>query len=85
MLQIIVYPQTNYCRNAYHQSQEVQLKSISNVGEKKKKRHFTDQSYSHVKGSIITILVSLVSKILMQDFKVVTYKENLTFYIKMSH
>lgn len=44
---------------------------------KRKKWHFTDPSYSYVKGRPITVLVSLVSTILMENFKVMTDKEQL--------
>lgn len=45
--------------------------------EKRKNWHFTEQSYSHVEGRPITVLVSLVSTILMEGFKVMTDKEQL--------
>lgn len=45
--------------------------------EKRKNCNFTEQSYSHVEGRPITVLVSLVSMILMEGFKVMTDKEQL--------
>lgn len=42
---------------------------------KRKKWLFTDQSCSYVEGRPITVLVSLISTILMESFKVMPYKE----------
>lgn len=64
---------------------EIQLKFITKPVEKKKKGILFYQSHSHVNGRTIAILVSLVSKILMEDIKVMTDKEQLDLLNEMSY